>query len=131
MGVDESGQQRRVAEVDGARPGRHVDGARRADGDDAVVSHDDDAVLNGRGAGAVDHAGGLEDDGTGSLDRIRRCLSEDRRRKSQSDYENGAHHSDSWGKALVTVSWNWLLQDELPREALASRGSHSAATSSS
>ena len=65
--VDEAGQQRRVAELDRSRAGGNRDGALPSDGDDLVVGHDHDAVLDRRGAGAVDDARGVEDDGAGAL----------------------------------------------------------------
>ena len=69
--VDESGQERRVAEVDDARAGGNRHRALLADGDDLVVGDDDDAVVNRRGAGAVDHSSGAKRDGAGALGFLR------------------------------------------------------------
>src|SRR5262249_48846461 len=45
---------------------RHA--ALASNGDDLVVGDDHNAVLNRRGAGAIDHASGVKDDGAGAFD---------------------------------------------------------------
>ena len=45
MGVDEAGQDRRVAEVDGARPGGNGHRTLTTYRGDPVLGNDDDAIL--------------------------------------------------------------------------------------
>src|SRR5688572_2309675 len=91
MRVDEPREQRRVVEVDRAGARGHADRRRRADGDDLVVGDDHHPVLNRCRAGAVDHPGGLEDDGAGPLQRIRRRLGERERRGREGCEQERAH----------------------------------------
>ena len=69
--IDESRQDRRVAEVDHARSGWNVDRSLFPDRNDLVVGNDDDAIENGCRAGAIDDSSRAEGDSAGTLRFLR------------------------------------------------------------
>jgi hypothetical protein len=62
MQIDEAGQHRATAEVDGVGDGRHCDPLGRSGGNDAIPVHDEAARLDGRPATAVDQPHVVEHD---------------------------------------------------------------------
>ena len=62
VGIDKSGHQRRVAEIDNTRPRRDRYAAACPDRGDLVVSNDDDAVPDRYATRAVDQLRGSQDD---------------------------------------------------------------------
>jgi hypothetical protein len=66
MGVDEAGQQRRIAEIDDFRAVWNAHGALAADRNDAVIGHDDYSIHNRGCARSVDETRRAEHNRAGS-----------------------------------------------------------------